>query len=461
MQTSIERREGDTVELTITLPADVISREIGEAYSRVSSQLRIPGFRPGRAPRQIVDSRVGRDVVMQDALEHIVEDSYPRALDAERLRPIGSPDFGEMGPIAEGEEYSFSATVELRPELELSDDGTVSITVPSPKAADREIDVQVELVRERHANLEPVDRGIEEGDFVLLSFVGYVDGEEYEGSRVDHYLYEPGRAIMPAQFDEPLFGAKAGDTVRSEFVIPDTSTNAEFVGKTARFDIEVHEVKAKVLPDLDDAFAAEVGGHETLEELRDDIRRRIEEQKASTHQSEIEQAAKAALAMRLVGDVPEAMVEHRARSMADDFYQTLEQRQMTVEGYALLAGIEPDAIEGDIKERAAGVLREELALEALCRAKGIEASDEDLDADIAEMSGSEPGAAERMRERLRSAGMIAILREQILHRKALAWLSDNVEVTEAAEVVSPAAEDEDEPTASAAEDVPASEVADA
>ncbi len=431
MQTSVKRLDSDRVELTVTVPADSVALTLSEAYSAVASRIRIPGFRSGKAPRQLIDSRVGRDAVLSDARETIVEDSYPLALDAERLRPIGPPEIGDLAELVDGEEFTFKATVELRPEFKLASTEGLAVTVPPTKASDREIDAQIGHTRERFASLEPVDRGAREGDFALVSFVGKVDGDDYPGNTVDKYLYETGRGMMPTEFDAALWGVTAGGTARSEFLIPDTSANPDFVGKTATFDIEVHEVKAKVLPELDDAFAAEVGGYETFDEFREDVRRRLEEAKGVAHKQEVERAARKALAERAEGDVPAAMIEHRSEQLSEEFFGALQQRGVTVEDYSAATGIDRERIDADIALRAESVLREELALEALARAAGLEVDEDEVDAEIAEMAGSEAGAAERMKERFRGAGMMPLIREQIVHRKSMAWLVENVVVTEA------------------------------
>lgn len=430
MQISVERLAGVTVEITVTVPAERVGEAVADAYSKATSRLRVPGFRPGKAPRQIVDARIGAEAILDDARGYLIEDTYPEALDSERLRPIDQADFGQLADLVEGEAFSYTATVEIRPEFELTSDDPITVTVPSAKATEEEIDSQIEFTRERFATLEPVERGVEDGDFVLLSFVGKVDGEDYEDNVVDKYLYETGRGVMPPEFDEALTGAKSGESRRAEFVIPGTTSNPEYAGRTASFEIEVHEVKAKILPEPDDAFASEVGGYESLDELRGDIRRRIEESRAVGQPHEIERAARAVLASRVEGKVPEAMVSYRANSLTEEFFGQLEERQISIEDYIQGTGVGIEQIHADIAVRAESLLREELALEALCRRQGLEVTEEEVEKEVADLAGSEAGAADRMMERLRGTGMLPILREQIAHRKAIRWLMENVEVVE-------------------------------
>jgi trigger factor len=264
----------------------------------------------------------------------------------------------------------------------------------------------------------------------MLSFVGTVDGEAYEGNSVDRYVYEMGRGLMPEEFESALIGVKAGDTVVSEFVIPDTSSNEEFVGKHARFEIEVHEVKSKVLPALDDEFAGNVGGFDTFAEYRDDVRGKLDSAKASAHARQVEAAAVAELAQRLEGEVPDEVVESRAGSMTRDFFQNLEEQKISLQQYLEATGVTADKIQSDIRTQAAERVREELALEALFRANGLEVTEEQVAAAVLELVGGNEAEAGNMRKNLEESGALPIVREQIMHRVALEWLVDNAVVTE-------------------------------
>jgi trigger factor len=282
---------------------------------------------------------------------------------------------------------------------------------------DADIDAQIEASRERFATLEVAERGVEQGDFALISFVGTVDGEGYEGNTVDKYLYETGRGLMPDEFDAVLVGAVAGTDVIAEFEIPDTSSNEEYVGKQARFEITVHEVKGKVLPPLDDEFAASVGGFDTLEELKTDIRQKMEGSRALARTQRIEIMARQLLASRIEGDVPESMVQSRTSSMIRDFLENLEERKLSIQDYLDATGVTVDRIQSDIAEQAALRVREELALEAAFRALGMEVTDEDFEKALGEIAG-EGGDVEKVRSDLAASGATPILTESIVHQKA-------------------------------------------
>ena len=430
MQTSIERLDGDNAKITVTVPAAEVDEAISAAYAAVGAKLRIPGFRPGKAPRPVIDTHVGREAVLADAQEEIVSDSYGRAVSELDVRTIGRPDVGELDMVEPGKDFTYVAEVQLRPELTLTDATDFTVTVPSKTATDREVDAQIEQVRERFATLESAEIPVGENDFALISFVGTVDGEPYDGNTVDKYLYELGRGMMPEEFDAALIGTEPGGSAIAEFEIPDTSSNDEFVGKQARFEIEVHEVKTKVLPELDDEFAASAGGFDTMEEYRTDVREKLDSAKLAGHGREVERAVLTELVTRLEGEVPQEMIDSRANAMAREFFESLEERGMSPAEYMQVTGLTPDRLESDLHEQADGRVREELALEALFATRGFEVSEEDLRDAVREIAGGDTEAAEELNADLARNGALPLVKEQVIHRRALKWLMDNAEVIE-------------------------------
>ena len=434
LTTSFERLEGTNVKLTVTASADEVDAAISEAYTRLGAKVRVPGFRKGKAPRTVVDNYAGRDYILAEATEELVNSTYPRAIDAEGLRTVDAPEISDLENVEAGAEFTYVAEIELRPEFTLTSADDFTVTVPAKTASDAEIEAQIEVTRDRFATLEPIsDRGIEANDFALISFTGYVDGEPYEGNEVDKYLYEMGQGLMPAEFDAGVLGLAAGDSKRVEFAIPDTTSNPEFVGKTAQFDVVVHEVKAKVLPELDDEFASNVGGFDSMDELRADLRQRMDAQKLIAYDRDLERALRAELATRLEGEAPEAMIKQRTGTMMRDFVTMLEQRKMTMEQYFEATGVAPQVVESDIAAQAAQSVTEDLALEALFRARGMEVAPADVDAELSDIAEGTETSAEEARARWEEMGLMPVVVEQVMHRKAVEWLMDTATVIEAVE----------------------------
>jgi trigger factor len=440
LNSTVERLEGSRVRITIEHTADEVRDAIGESYNRISRRLRLPGFRPGKAPRPIIDTHVGRESVLAEALEDLVEHSYPRALDALDLRPMERPDTGDLDSLVEGEGHTFTAEVDVRPDLTLSSIEGLTATVPPSKTSDAEVDAQIDYLRDRFATLAPVeDRGVADGDFALLSFMGTVDGQPAEDLTVDKYLYEVGRGIMPHEFDEGLIGTPTGGTKHLEFDVPETAANTEYVGKPAAFDIEVFEIKAKALADADDEFAGNVGGFDTIAELRDDIRTKLDENKATAHDRLVERGAREALAQRLEGEVPDALVTSRAASMTDEFFESLQEQGMSMDDYLEATGLTQAEVQKDISREAALRVRDELALEALFRQAGLALDDGEVEREVEKYAAGEKVPVERMRERLLEAGVLALIRERLMQRHATRWLTEHVEIVEEAPASEPAA----------------------
>lgn len=433
MKTSVEKLGPSKVRLTVTVTVPEVDEAVDAAYKRMAKKVKVPGFRAGKAPRPVIDTHVGREAVIADAQDELLNDSYGKALDAEGIRPIANPEIGEIELMEPGKEFEFVAEVETRPELTLSSIKGLSVTLPSPTASDEEIDAQIDHTRERFATLEPVDdRGVQADDFVLLSFVGKVDGEEYDGNSVDKYLYEMNRGLMPAEFDEGLIGLRPGDEATISFEIPDTSSVEEYVGKTASFDVTVHEVKAKVLPVVDDEFASNVGGFDTVEEMRANLKEQMDRSKAIGRARELERSVRAALAERLEGEVPQQMVENTAGQMMRDFINGLESQGTNLKDYIAATGVSLETIQHDVDEQAAESVRQELALEALFRHQGWEITDADIEDEIMKIADSRESDPAELRRKWEETGVIAVLREQIMHRRAVEWLVDpaNVEFLE-------------------------------
>ncbi len=445
MKTSVEKLDISTVKLAVVMSADEVDEYIDEAYARMAKKVKIPGFRQGKAPKPMIDSHVGKEAVVADAQDLALTDSYGKALDTEGLRPIAQPEIGEIEPIVPGQEFEYEAEVQVRPEMTLSSIEGLSVEIPSGEATEADIDARIDEFRDRFATTEPVtDRPVAETDFVLISFVGKLDGEEYEGNTVDKYLYEMGKGLMPEEFEDAVLGSEPGQNVEAEFVIPESSGNVEFAGKTANFDIEVHEIQGKVLPDVDEELATNAG-YENLDEMRETIREETNQAKGFARARALEDGVRLALAERLEDEVPEAMVESTAAAMFRDFNANLESNDTNLQEYMQQTGTHLATIEEELRTRAEASVAQELALEALARQLGFEVTDEDIDETLQDFVKT-GDSVDGLREKWESAGVIEALHEQILQKKAIDWLtdSDNVEIIDLAEEDASESDDETE-----------------
>lgn len=432
-QSKVVRSDDGTAEVTVIVVAEQVDKAIAAEFRSLAKQLRFPGFRPGKAPRSVIEGQVGRDYVLGQALEAVVNESYPLAADAEVLRTAGKAEFDDPADLVEGEDYTYTVKVTLRPELTLKSE-EISITMVSKEATEAEIDDQIAGTLERFAQYSVLDDKnavIGEDSFVTFSFESTLDGEEYEGSQVTEHLYQLGQNMMPEAFDKELLGAKAGDKLKIEFPVEDAGANAEFAGKIMSFDLTVDAINEKQVPDIDDAFAAQTG-FETVEAMRAEIKSYIESQKAQSWDRVCDDRLLQALAEQLEGEPLPEMIESRADNMIEEFSRMLEQSNMTLEGYFEQANIDPEQYQADMEEQASISVCNDLALEALARAKGLEADDETIDAEFEKAAAAEATedkkskvTAKTLRERWEKSGMMTRLRDDLTRRKALAWLRDN------------------------------------
>ena len=430
LKTTMELLEGNEYKVVVTIPAKDVDRAVAEEYKEMSKQAKIKGFRKGKVPRSVLDANVGAEKIRAQAGDRIVNESFPEAIEQLGLIPAAMPQAAALKPIVDGEDYEYSGEIEIRPQMTLTSIDDIKVRVEVPVPEEREVDAQVEFLRDQHATLEVVeDRGIETGDFVLLSFTGYVDDEPYEENEVDGLLYELGAGDMPTEFDEALLGARAGDEVVAQFVVPMTSLEADLIGKTAKFVVNVTEVKRKVLPAVDDDFAANVSGLESLDALKDDIRTNLVKAKETARKRSIEAQARAALADRVEqSEMPTDMVQSREKEMYSDFRENLKGRNMTEADYMRGTGLTLEEINADFSANATQRVREELALEALFRLQGLELGKDELEEEIKRMADAYDMKVDELRTDLRNRFITPIVRLQLVFQHATEWLLDHVEV---------------------------------
>jgi len=438
----VEQLEGSVARLTITVPAEVVDQQIDDTYKAVGRKYRFPGFRRGKAPKPVLEQRLGLEYILGEATELIVGSSYAQAIDNEGLRPLKSPEMKDLKLPELGGDYTYEVEIIVRPKCELSDYGMFEVEMPSDTSLRADIDREIDELREQSATLRPIeDRALEMGDFALVSFVGTLDGEPYEGNTEDRYMYELGSEDMPAEFDKALVGAKLGEERHIEFTVSKNAMNRRYQGKVAGFDVTLHEIKAKVLPEPDDAFALETGGFETLDELRSDIEDRLAAERAEKHRLLRQRKQIEKLASRFEGTVPEVMIVLRQQQMLRDMYKTLAQREIPLDIYFASRGdIDKEQYEKEVLGEAEQYLKEELSLEALFRHEGLEVLEEEVESELKLIAKESDVPVDVARQRWEQLGLVDAIRDRLTHRKALQWLDEHVTVVEeqaveAAEVI--------------------------
>src|SRR4051812_2822862 len=410
------------VRVEAEVPSEEVEKRVAVAARSLGRNLRVPGFRAGKAPPPVVIQRVGREAVLDEAVRESIGGWYTAAIDAAHIVPVGEPDLDLSALPGEGEPLRFSIEIGVRPPAKLGDYKELEVPRREPEVGDEAVAEEVERLRERSAKLETVDRPAQRGDFVVMDFAGSVGGTPFAGGEGRDQMVEIGSGRLVPGFEEQLEGAGAGEERTVKVTFPEDYQAAELAGQEAEFAVTVKEVKAKDLPEIDDELAAEAG-FDTLDELREDIRGRIAEAESSRIEAEFREAALDAAVANATVEVPDALVEARAREMWDQMLHSLSHQGISKEAYLRISGREEDEIVEAGREDAAQALRREAVLAAIIEAEAIEPSEEELLEAVGQAA--EGTSPKKLMERLKSAGRLDALKEDLAQRRALDLVTES------------------------------------
>jgi trigger factor len=432
MKTTVTELPESRVRVEAEVPPEEVAKRVEQTARAIGRDLRIPGFRKGKVPAPIVLQRVGRDAVVTEAIQSAIGRWYVDAVREAGIAPVGDPelDMGEGVP-GEGEPLAFSIEIGVRPEAELGEYKGLEVGRRVPDAGDEAIDQEVEQLRERAARLDTVDDAANTGDFVVMDYKGYVDGEAFEGGEGRDQLLELGSGRLIPGFEDQLVGVKAGEDRKVEVSFPDEYQAEHLAGKPATFEVTVKEVKRKELPELNDEFAEESAGFDTLEELREDIKNRLEDTESKAIEGEFREAVLDAAVANAKVEVPEALVDARGKELLDQTLHSLSHQGISKDIYLQISGKTEEELLEETKPEADKALRREAVLTAIVAAEKIEVSDEEVLealAGDAERSGTKP---KKLLDRLKSEGRLDAVKEDLAARKAVDLLVESAQATDA------------------------------
>jgi len=416
MRTSVTELGDSRVRVEVGIEADAVQDRLERAAHELARDMRMPGFRKGKVPAQLVIQRVGRDAVLEQALRDSLPEWYERALLDTGIAPVGDPELNVASLPGTGEELSFSIEVAVRPGAKLGEYKGLEVGRAEPEVPAEAVQAELDRLREGFASLDPVDRPAATGDLVVIDYSGTVDGEPFEGSEATDLMVELGAESLLPEFDRALAGAAAGDQVTVEVRFADDHRPESLAGKQASFTVTVKEVREKKLPELDDEFAAEASEFETLDELRDELQRRIAAALESRIEAEFREAAVDAAADGAQIELPKELIHARAHEMWERLERSLASRGASAEAFLQMQGKTREQVVTDLESDAERALRREATLAAVVESEGIDVSDEELLEAL--QPGEETETPEQLLERLRANGRDALLREELRLRKA-------------------------------------------
>lgn len=425
MKTTVKELPNSRAEVQVEVPAADVDKATSRAARALAKEMRMPGFRAGKAPASLVIQRLGFGAVLQEAIRDALPEWYELALFDSNVSPIGDPDIDMVStPEDEGQPLEFKFTVGVRPAAELGTYKGLEVGKEDQEVPDEIVDTEVERIREGFARLEQVEREAAEGDSLLIDFEGFVDGSAFQGGAAEDYLLGLGSGQLIEGFEEQLVGAKAGEEREVKVTFPADYQAEHLAGKDAVFKVKVKEVREKVLPELDDDFASDASEFDTLEELRADIREKVGTAMGSRAEEDFRIAAIDAAVDEAKVDVPDELATARATERWERMERQLAGRGMDPDAFLQMQGKTRDELIEETKPDAEKELKREAVVTAIAEAEGIEVSDEELIEALEHSAEHERTTPEKLLERLRKSGRDSMVREDIRARKAIELVAD-------------------------------------
>ncbi|KIL26077.1 Cell division trigger factor [Bacillus safensis] len=423
MSVKWEKQEGNEGVLTVEVDAETFNKALDDAFKKVVKQVSIPGFRKGKVPRGLFEQRFGVESLYQDALDILLPVEYPKAIDEAGIEPVDRPEI-DVEKIEKGESLIFTAKVTVKPEVKLGDYKGLNVEKDDTAVTDEDVQEELKGMQNRQAELVVKEEGaIENGDTVVLDFEGFVDGEAFEGGKAENYSLEVGSGSFIPGFEEQLVGLEAGAEKDVEVTFPEEYHAEDLAGKPAVFKVKIHEIKAKELPALDDEFAKDVDEEvETLAELTEKTKKRLEEAKENEAEGKLREELVAKASENAEVDIPQAMVDTELDRMMKEFEQRLQMQGMNLELYFQFSGQDEDALKEQMKEDAAKRVKSNLTLEAIAVAENLQVSDEEVEEELSKMAEAYNMPIENIKQAI---GSTEAMKEDLKVRKAIDFLVEN------------------------------------
>jgi trigger factor len=429
LSTSVESLEDNKVRLHVAIPAADFERALDAAYRKLAREVKIAGFRPGKAPRRLLEARLGTELARSEALRDSLPDYYAEAVEAESIDVIAPPEID----ITAGEDtgdVEFDAVVEVRPEVTVEGYDALRVEIPSPAITDEMVDGQVDQLRERFADLADSNAPLIDGAYAEIDIKGYIHDETIEGLTATDYLYEVGSGLLVPKLDEELRGKRTGDILKFNEHLPERF--GERAGQEVAFQVLVKDTKKKVLPELTDDWVREVSEFDTVDALRADVRQRLDLYARVQAQLLVRDRVLDAAAELVSIDLPETLVNSEMERRLHDVAHRLEEQgiKMTIPQYLAATGQDPNEYIEALRERATIGVRADLALRAVTAQEEITATDEELDTEVGRLAEQLEQKPAALRKDLERRGVLQAVRSDIARAKALAFLVDHATVVD-------------------------------
>jgi len=436
----LEKIDGSKISLEIEVTESVLEDALSQAYKKVVKNVNIPGFRKGKVPRPILESRFGSEVLYEEALEILVPVAYEKAVEETSIEPISRPEI-DLLQMEKGKPLIFKAIVEVKPEIELPEYRGVEVNREVREITGADVENRLAQMQKQHVKLHVVeDAPLASGDLVLLDFTGYVDGVPFDGGSAEDYSLEVGSGSFIPGFEEQLVGMNIGEEKEINVSFPEGYHNEELAGKPSVFRVKLNEIKHKEIPELNDDFAAEVSEFDTLVGLKDDILHKLREAEEKKTSNEVAKKVVETLADSIDVLLPAALVDREIDSMISEMEHFMKMQGLSLEKFLSLTQQSVEGMRVDKRAEAEKRVRANLLLEAIVKKEGIMATDEEVEERIEKMAESYGQPVEAIREYFAAPGQAEIMLQEIKVRKAIDFLVAEAKITN---VAAPAAKEEE------------------
>ena len=427
MKVTVENGENQQVTLTIEVEAAEVNKAVDQACKRLANRVSIPGFRKGKAPRMIVERHVGKDAVLQEAFDIVAPKALSKAFDEQKIDPVTRPSV-DIETLEEGKDLVFKATVTPRPEVKLGDYKGLNVPKNEVNITGEDVEKQLKTFQDRQGKLVDAPEGAEvkDGDFTTLDFKGFVDGEAFDGGEGKDYPLQIGSNSFIPGFEDQLVGAKIGEERDVNVKFPEEYHAKELAGKDATFKCTIRSIKTKELPAIDDELAKKVSKFETLDELKADIRKNLEENAERTAENDQKSAAIEMATNNITVDIPAVMIDNRVTAMIQEMAMRLEQQGMKLEQYLQYAGTDIAKLREQYRETAEKNVKTDLMLEEVAKAEDIKVEAKDLDEEVAAMAAAYGATPQQVQKIIKEQGRIGDLAASVLRKKTAQFIIDNI-----------------------------------
>ena len=416
---SCEKIEKSQVALTIEVGAAEFEAAIEKAYQKMRKKINVQGFRPGKAPRKIIEGMYGAEVFFEEAINIAFPEAYEAAVKEKELQAVGYPTVDLVGECTR-EGFTFTANVPVYPEVTLGQYKGLSAPKGEVKVSAADVDQRLKELTDRNTRLVSVDRAAENGDTAVIDFEGFLDGKPFDGGKGTNHNLELGSGSFVPGFEEQIVGLKAGEEKDIDITFP-ADYHADLAGKAVVFKVKVSEVKAKEVPALDDEFAKDVSEFDTLKDLKADLKKKLTQEREDAAKRAFEDALMEQVGAGITAEIPEAMVEAQAQRFVENFKMQIGQQGIPYEQYLQMTGMDESKLVEDAKEPSLRQVRLDLAMAAIIKEEKIEVSDEDVEAEMKKMAEKYGMELEMVKKYL----TVDQVRDQVMTEKAIAVVVDS------------------------------------